>query len=62
MKLNEACNIISVVGCFNIFHFNLKSPQAKSDESNLISCSQNTEKRCKQIYQQLVTWPAFKSN
>lgn len=40
MKLNEACNIISVVGCFNIFHFNLKSPQAKSDESNLISCSQ----------------------
>lgn len=40
MKLNEACNIISVVGCFNVFHFNLKSPQAKSDESNLISCSQ----------------------
>lgn len=39
-KLNEACNIISVVGCFNTFHFNLKSPQAKSDEYNLISCSQ----------------------
>lgn len=40
MKLNEACNIISVVGCFNIFHFNLKSPQSKNDEANLISCSQ----------------------
>lgn len=44
MKLNEACNVISVVGCFNIFHFNFKSPQAKSDESNLISCSQKHRK------------------
>lgn len=44
MKLNEACNVISVAGCFNIFHFNLKSPQAKSDESNLISCSQKHRK------------------
>lgn len=44
-KLNEACNIISVVGRFNTFHFNLKAPQAKSDESNLISCSQKTLKR-----------------
>lgn len=44
MKLNEACNIISVVGCFNIFHFNLKSPQSKNDEPNLISCSQKHQK------------------
>lgn len=44
-KVNEACNTISVVGCFNTFHLNLKSPQAKSDESNLISCSQKTLKR-----------------
>lgn len=44
-KLNKACNIISVVGGFNTFHFNLKSPQAKSDESNLISCSRKTLKR-----------------
>lgn len=44
MKLNEACNVISVAGCFNIFHFNFKSPQAKSDESNLISCSQKHRK------------------
>lgn len=46
MKLNEACNVISVVGCFNIFHFNFKSPQAKNDESNLISCSQKHRSKC----------------
>lgn len=44
MKLNEACNVISVAGCLNIFHFNFKSPQATSDESNLISCSQKHRK------------------
>lgn len=57
MKLNEACNVISVVGCFNIFHFNFKSPQAKSDESNLISSQKHRKANV-----DLATWPGFQRN